>query len=42
MMRLILISCIVGLLFASNGKADKPMRFKAQLEGFDVNGACKY
>ena len=39
MMRLILISCIVGLLFAGNSKADKPMRFKAQLEGFDLNGA---
>ena len=38
-MRLILITCVVGLLFANNSYADKPMRFKAQLEGFNLNGA---
>ena len=38
-MRLIFITCIVGLLFANNASADKPMRFKAQLEGFNLTGA---
>ena len=38
-MRLIIISCIVGLLYAGSGHADKPMRFKAQLEGFDLAGS---
>ena len=38
-MRLILITCIVGLLFANNGYAGEPMRLKAQLEGFDLTGA---
>lgn len=37
-MRLILLTCIVGLLYAGNSYADKPMRFKAQLEGFDLAG----
>ena len=38
-MRLILITCLAGLLISNNGYAAKPLRFKAQLEGFDLNGA---
>lgn len=39
-MRLVLVSCMVGLfMFTTNSSADKPMRFKAQLEGFNAAGA---
>ncbi len=38
-MRIILLACTLGLLFSGNSFADKPMRFKAQLEGFDLTGA---
>ena len=37
-MRRLLITCIAALLFAGNSYADKPIRFKAQLEGFDAGG----
>ena len=38
-MRIILLACTLGLLFSGNSIADKPIRFKAQLEGFDLTGA---
>ena len=37
-MRLILLTCIVGLLYAGGSYADEPMPFKAKLEGFDLAG----
>ena len=39
-MRLIIIAFTLGLLFSGNTYADKPMRFKAQLEGFNAAGAA--
>ena len=38
-MKTILIACTLGLLFSTNSFADKPLRFKATLEGFDLTGA---
>jgi hypothetical protein len=38
-MKNFLIVCALGLLFAGASYADKPIRFKAQLEGFDLTGA---
>lgn len=38
-MKKIIISCALGLLVAGNIYAGNPIRFKAQLEGFDLTGA---
>ena len=38
-MKKIIAVCAVCLLMAGNSYADKPMRFKAQLEGFNAAGA---
>ncbi len=35
----IVIACTLGLLFVGASHADKPQRYKAQLEGFDLTGA---
>ncbi len=38
-MKKIIMACALGLLVAGNTYAGKPMRFKAQLEGFNAAGA---
>lgn len=39
MKKIIIIACALGWLVAGTSYADKSMRFRAQLEGFDLTGA---
>ncbi len=39
MKKTIIVACALGLLFAGASQADKPLRVKAQLAGFDLAGA---
>jgi hypothetical protein len=39
-MKKIILTLVIGLAFAANAYADRPIRFKAHLEGFNLDGAA--